>query len=323
MTNALRQHGMRALALIALAAMLGACGVRHKTTVTRTPAPPATQRAPAPQPPASAPASSANTVRTHTVVSGDTLYQIAKRYGVDFRDIARWNGISEPYTIYPGRKLRLEAPTTTATTATRPPTQASTNSAVASSPATVPANPTKPAVQPEVARPSAAVSTPTTASTSTSGAAASTAGTTPITKTTATEPPLIASSGSKNADGLAWRWPTNGHVVATFAAGDQTRQGIGIAGNSGQPVLAAADGEVVYSGSGLIGYGELVILKHNAVYVSVYGHNRKRLVSEGDKVRAGQPIAEMGRSGATRDMLHFEIRKNGKPVDPMGFLPKR
>lgn len=124
-------------------------------------------------------------------------------------------------------------------------------------------------------------------------------------------------------DGIAWRWPTNGHVVATYAAGDQTRQGLGIAGNAGQPVLASADGEVVYSGAGLLGYGELVIIKHSDTYLSAYGHNRKRLVAEGEKVRSGQQIAEMGRSGAARDMLHFEIRKNGKPVDPVGFLPKR
>lgn len=105
--------------------------------------------------------------------------------------------------------------------------------------------------------------------------------------------------------------------------GNPTKQGINIAGNAGQPVLAAADGEVVYSGAGLIGYGELIIIRHSDTYLSAYGHNRKRLVSEGQKVRGGQHIAEMGRSGAARDMLHFEIRKSGKPVDPGPFLPPR
>lgn len=122
---------------------------------------------------------------------------------------------------------------------------------------------------------------------------------------------------------LAWRWPAEGAVVTTFASGDPTRQGIDIAGKAGQPVRAAADGVVVYSGSGLVGYGELVIVKHNDQWLSAYGHNRARLVNEGALVKAGQQIAEMGRSGASRDMLHFEIRYNGKPVDPQGYLPKR
>ena len=122
---------------------------------------------------------------------------------------------------------------------------------------------------------------------------------------------------------LGWRWPADGGVVETFASGDPTRQGIDIAGKGGQPVRAAADGVVVYSGSGLVGYGELVIVKHNDQWLSAYGHNRARQVNEGQVVKAGQQIAEMGRSGAARDMLHFEIRYNGKPVDPQQYLPKR
>lgn len=125
------------------------------------------------------------------------------------------------------------------------------------------------------------------------------------------------------ASELAWRWPAEGAVVTTFAGGDPTRQGIDIAGKAGQSVRAAADGVVVYSGSGLVGYGELVIVKHNDQWLSAYGHNRARLVNEGALVKAGQQIAEMGRSGAARDMLHFEIRYNGKPVNPQGYLPAR
>ena len=106
-------------------------------------------------------------------------------------------------------------------------------------------------------------------------------------------------------------------------AGDATKQGIDIAGSAGEAVVAASDGVVVYSGSGLVGYGELVIVKHNDAWLSAYGHNRSRLVNEGQQVKAGQQIAEMGHSGAARDMLHFEIRFNGKPVDPLSYLPKR
>ena len=131
--------------------------------------------------------------------------------------------------------------------------------------------------------------------------------------------PVVAmSSGSP-----AWRWPTLGQVVGRFVAGDQTEQGIDIAGNAGQSVNAAADGVVVYSGAGLVGYGELIIIKHNDQWLSAYGHNRKRLVAEGAQIKAGDVIAEMGRSGATRDELHFEIRMNGKPVDPLLYLPKK
>ena len=122
---------------------------------------------------------------------------------------------------------------------------------------------------------------------------------------------------------LAWRWPADGELAGRYADGDPTRQGIDVAGAAGQPVRAAADGVVVYSGSGLVGYGELVIIKHNDNWLSAYGHNRARLVNEGQLVKAGQQIAEMGHTGAARDMLHFEIRYNGKPVDPLQYLPPR
>lgn len=122
---------------------------------------------------------------------------------------------------------------------------------------------------------------------------------------------------------LTWRWPADGQMVAHFVSGDPTKQGIDIAGSAGQSVRAAADGVVVYSGSGLVGYGELIIVKHNEQWLSAYGHNRARLVNEGGVVKAGQQIAEMGRTGAARDMLHFEIRYDGKPVDPLQHLPRR
>src|SRR5690606_39912313 len=116
---------------------------------------------------------------------------------------------------------------------------------------------------------------------------------------------------------------TEGAGVSRYVAGEPTRQGIDIAGTEGAPVRAAADGVVVYSGSGLVGYGELVIVKHDDAWLSAYGHNRTRLVAEGAKVNAGQQLEEMGSTGADRDMLHFEIRHDGKPVDPLRYLPRR
>jgi lipoprotein NlpD len=125
------------------------------------------------------------------------------------------------------------------------------------------------------------------------------------------------------ASPFAWTWPADGSITNRYVAGEPTQQGIDIAGTEGQPVRAAADGVVVYSGSGLVGYGELVIVKHNDAWLSAYGHNRSRLVNEGERVTAGQQIAQMGHTGAARDLLHFEIRYNGKPVDPLAYLPKK
>lgn len=202
---------------------------------------------------------------------GQTVYRIATEHGITALDLALWNGIAPPYTIYPGQRLRLYPP-----------------SGNAPSPRSVAAAPSR--------RPAA------------SSAPRSPPASAPV-------GPIAGSPG--------WRWPTEGGVISSYAAGDPTRQGIDIAGREGQPVRAAADGVVVYSGSGLVGYGELVIVKHNEQWLSAYGHNRARLVNEGTRVKAGDPIAEMGHSGAARDMLHFEIRYNGKPVDPQLYLPRR
>lgn len=156
------------------------------------------------------------------------------------------------------------------------------------------------------------------------GGRAPTAAATP--RTPAGSGPAAAAAAATPApvrSSIAWRWPADGTVVGRFVAGETTRQGVDIAGTGGQAVKAAADGVVVYSGAGLVGYGELIIVKHNEQWLSAYGHNRKRLVNEGQSVKAGQQIAEMGRTGANRDMLHFEIRYNGKPVDPQQYLPAR
>lgn len=120
-----------------------------------------------------------------------------------------------------------------------------------------------------------------------------------------------------------WVWPVRGPLLSSFAPGNPARKGIDIGGDAGEPIRAAAAGEVVYSGDGLIHYGKLLIIKHNSVYFSAYAHNRKLLVKEGERVRAGQIIAQMGSTGSTRIMLHFEIRRDGKPVNPLRYLPKR
>jgi lipoprotein NlpD len=124
-------------------------------------------------------------------------------------------------------------------------------------------------------------------------------------------------------DPSAWLWPSEGRLLSTFRANDPSRNGIEIGGNDGQAVLAAAAGEVVYSGNGLIGYGELIIVKHSDRMLSAYAHNRSRLVNEGQYVAAGEQLAEMGRDERDRAMLHFEIRVNGTPQDPLKFLPRR
>jgi len=122
--------------------------------------------------------------------------------------------------------------------------------------------------------------------------------------------------------GVSWQWPTDGRLARSFDVAD-TRKGIGLAGSAGQDVVAAAGGDVVYSGTALIGYGELIIIKHSDKLLSAYGHNRRRLVAEGDRVQRGQKIAEMGRDDRQEEMLHFEIRRDGEPVNPLDFLPRR
>lgn len=244
------------------------------------------------------------------VRKGDTLYRIAVDNGVSPLDVAMWNRIPPPYTIYPGQRLRLSPP---AERRASPPRVADTTPARPS--------PARPGVPPIASTPKPPTGTkpPATASTTHPVAKPPAASTTspPTTPDPVRPPPSVPQAT------FAWRWPADGALVGRFAAGDPTKQGIDIGGQSGAPVRAAADGVVVYSGAGLVGYGELIIVKHNDQWLSAYGHNRARLVNEGQRVKAGEQIAEMGRSGASRDMLHFEIRYNGKPQDPLQALPKR
>ncbi|HEX7341037.1 MAG TPA: peptidoglycan DD-metalloendopeptidase family protein [Rhodanobacteraceae bacterium] len=249
----------------------------------------------------------------YTVVRGDTLFSIAFRAQVDYHQLARWNGISAPYRIYPGEVLRLSAPPAQTVVTAQTPVFQTVVPAAAPAPAVpdVPSQAAK-AVVSTAGKRSAAETAPTTVVA---------AARTPVVPDAAGA--SIATPGAtRAAAGIAWRWPAAGTVTNHFVQ-NSTMPGITIAGTAGEPVRAAADGVVLYSGNGLVGYGELVVIRHKNHYMSVYGHNGKRLVEEGAHVKAGQIIARMGSVGAARDELEFQIRYKGKPVDPMSFLPQR
>lgn len=210
----------------------------------------------------------------HLVRAGDTLYSIAFRNQLDYREVARWNGIGSDYLIYPGQVIRLSPPPPTVT------------GDIASRPVEV-----EPSVKPR----------PITADA-------------PRPDGVKVAPPVVA--GGRGG----WVWPTEGVVVKGFEP-ENGSKGLDFTGKVGQPVVAAAAGTVVYSGNALKGYGELVIIKHDDLRLTAYGHNSTRLVKENDTVTAGQQIALMGMGPENRPLLHFEIRERGKPVNPVPFLP--
>ena len=226
----------------------------------------------------------------YVVRRGDTLYSIAFRYGWDWKALAARNKIDAPYTIRPGQTIRFDG----GPSATQP-SVAKTTAPVA------------PVVVNKPASDTSSASKPTSSATA------------PSSQASASSPTPAPSGGGVSG----WIWPTNGTLIGRFASNGSLNKGIDIAGQLGQPVLAASNGTVVYAGSGLRGYGELVIIKHSDTYVSAYGHNRRLLVREGQQVKVGQNIAEMGSTGTDRVKLHFEIRRQGKPVDPLQYLPSR
>ncbi len=195
----------------------------------------------------------------------DTLYSVAWRYGLDFQELARWNGISDPYVINPGQQLLLLE------SAKKTSKQKVVEKA--------PANSMK--------------------------------------KEVVSVKPLAPSFNRA----IRWHWPLKGKILNRFSINKLDRRGIDIAGKIGQPVHAVADGKVVYSGTGLTGYGNLIIVKHDDTYLSAYAHNSNRLVEEGVQVKRGAHIADMGKGKNSKAMLHFQIRKKGKPVDPLLYLP--
>jgi lipoprotein NlpD len=223
----------------------------------------------------------------YTIRPGDTLIRIALDSGQNWRDIARWNNIDNPNVIEVGQVLRVIPPAGSTDVAVARPVAPS---------AVVPSSGGSPAAS----APRAASSAPV-----------------------ASLPPVNSPPPSAGEDDVAWTWPTGG--AATIVAGfdEQRNKGLDIAGKAGDPVLATADGRVVYAGAGLRGYGNLIILKHNNTFLSAYAHNQSLLVKEDQSVRKGQKIAEMGSSDADRVKLHFEIRRQGKPVDPARYLPPK
>jgi lipoprotein NlpD len=279
------------------ATLLAACVLAACASKVRAPAPveerssgsraPATSTATAPAVESRLPgAENANRPGYYTVRPGDTLIRIALDTGQNWRDIARWNNIDNPNVIEVGQVLRVIAPAGPAVAAA--PTPAA------------PASRTSPA---SAAAPSAS-----------SASASVVASLPPV----ATQPAAPAGE-----DEIAWAWPIAGPGMVLAGFDEQRNKGLDIGGKAGEPVLAAADGRVVYAGAGLRGYGNLIILKHNNTYLSAYAHNQTLLVKEDQAVRKGQKIAEMGSSDADRVKLHFEIRRQGKPVDPARYLPMR
>lgn len=270
----------------------------------------------------------------YTVKKGDTLRSIASAHGIDFRDLIVWNAIDNPNRIQPGVTLRVKpsgaagslvgsAPSTGSDVAVAKPIavapvveQRSLDSApTGGSP--VGTNTALLKREPKGGKETYSEAALARAQ---SGAKAAESAT-PAGKTDSVAPATAAPAVAAGPDDVAWIWPNNGKIIGTFSEGGS--KGVDIAGKAGDPVLAAGEGKVVYSGTGLRGYGKLVIVKHNETYLSAYAHNQNVLVKEGQSVTKGQKIAEMGNTDADQVKLHFEVRRQGKPVDPLKYLPSR
>lgn len=223
---------------------------------------------------------------SHVVQKGDALFSIAWRYDRNYKDLALWNGLDASFRIYPGQRLRLSPPSLSKPILPVP----------------------KPALPP-VPPPPAAPIPPADIVVKSSP---------PPKLTTPVKPPT-----RNDSQEIVWHWPHPGPIGRRFSPADLGSRGLDIIGKKGESVLAAADGIVVYAGTGLVGYGRLVIIKHNDIFLSAYAHNYRLLVVEGQAVKGGQKIAELGSSGADRDKLHFQIRREGKPIDPLQFLPPK
>jgi len=227
----------------------------------------------------------------YKVRKGDTLYSIAWANSLHYRTLAYWNAIRSPYTLHPGQILRLKPRAKNRKSSTARAKQKSTVSKSKSR--------AKPRTRPSTVKNKSYKSKTTK-------------------KTTAKTSKKSTVSGKPK-----WTWPTQGRISYRFSSQVGGKKGIGIVGRRGQKIQAAAAGKVVYSGEGLLRYGKMIIVKHNNRYLSAYAHNQKLLVREGAWVKAGQKIALMGSSGRNNTLVHFEIRRDGKPVNPIRYLPKK
>lgn len=324
-------------------AFLAACASDYRAPVAER----SVTRAPAPlfKPPAPATAPAIEQrVETYTVKRGDTLYSIALDKGVDYRELAAWNNMSDPAVLKPGAVLRLRSPA--AQQQAQQPVQAEARAqtqpgaGVQVQPILTPGavearslggdpraatdpqrtTPERRAAAPEAARPELLKTGPKAVKLPYSEENVALL-LRQAPREAKVEAPVPQPSAGAESDGVDWMWPASGRVLAGFSKG--TNKGVDILGKVGDPVFASASGRVVYSGVGLRGYGKLIIIKHNDTYLSAYAHNSNLLVKEGQSVARGQKIAEIGNSDSPQVKLHFEIRRLGEPVDPLKFLPER
>ena len=312
----------RIVAIAALVVVAGCAAPRPAPVVERTPAP-ALPPVEAPQPaPEAAPP---KPVPTHVVKRGDTLVSIALQYGLDYRDLAAWNNITNVNVISVGQVLVLAPPGGSPPTAAQPGGPVTTPLAVPGPPiearplANTPTVKVEPRAQkmPFSDRALAQLGGESDAAVATEPVPPPAIPPVAVAPPAAPTPEPEKSAGTASED-VDWMWPAKGKVLAPFT---EATKGMDIAGKKGAPVLAAAGGRVVYAGAGLRGYGKLVIIKHNDTWLSAYAHNDNILVKEQQDVRKGQRIAEMGSTDADQVKLHFEVRRQGKPVDPQKVLP--
>lgn len=313
---------MKSRVILAVLLLSGLAGCAN-----HAPAPVVERAAPAPAPaPVSKPALQASPGvegrQLHTVKKGETLYSIALEHGQDYKDVAAWNNIENPNRIQVGQQLKVSPPEGPAPVAVAKPV--TTSGPIEAKPLVSGANSETYKREPKGGK----VAYSEQALARLREPAPEPARQTdkqvekPVEKP-AEKPAAAAPTGD---DAIDWAWPSNGRMLSTFVEGSpgkESNKGIDIAGRTGEAVLAAATGKVVYVGSGLRGYGNLVIVRHNTSYLSAYAHNSKILVREGQAVTKGQKIAEIGSSDADQPKLHFEIRRLGKPVDPIPYLPAR
>lgn len=258
----------------------------------------------------------------YTVRPGDTLIRIGLETGQNWRDVARWSNIENPDLIEVGQVLRVAPPDAVVAAAPAPAPASGENGVVTrpvASSAGAQGTPLAPAGNGAAGRPATAGAPAPAPAPAAAPAAPSSTPPTQVAVAPATAPaPPPPANGEER---MAFIWPANGTLIGSF---DEVKnKGVDLAGSAGDAVLAAADGKVVYAGAGLRGYGNLIILKHNNTYLTAYAHNQTLLVKEDQSVRKGQKVAEMGNSDADRVKLHFEIRRQGKPVDPLKYLPPR